>query len=97
MEFVSRGLSNSSSSSHRWARIVELADFVDAWLFVLGGGWHFGLAAAGWHSLQLTEAGWRWLELAGVGIRLGSAITRSSPFEALTFPYRRSPCTGLQV
>ena len=64
---------------------------------MLGCGWHFGLAAAGWHSLQLTEAGWRWLELAGVGIRLGSAITRSSPFEALTFLYRRSPCTGLQV
>ena len=51
----------------RFAKIIELAEFVGTWLFVLGCGWHFGLAAAGWHSLGLTEAGWRWLELAGPG------------------------------
>ena len=43
----------------RLAKIVELAEFVDGWLFVLGCGLHFGLAAAGWHSLGLNEAGWR--------------------------------------
>ena len=45
------------SEDCRLAKIIELSEFVDAWLFVLGCGWHFGLAAAGWHSLGLTEAG----------------------------------------